>query len=123
MKGAPGPGDMMMVEREGDGISGGVLTTQHGQPSVAVYVGVGDIDAQFGKIERAGGHMAMPKFELPNDMGFIAGFKDPAGNWIGLWQPSKKPAAPTKKSAKAVKKKAAAPKPKKKASKKKASKR
>ncbi len=119
MQGAPGPGDMQMVEKEGDGIPGGVVTSMNGQPSVAVYVGVGDIDAQLGKIERAGGHMAMPKMELPAGMGFIAGFTDPAGNWVGLWAPAKKPAPATKKSAKAVTAKKKAPAKKKKAAKKK----
>ncbi|HEY8077262.1 MAG TPA: hypothetical protein VIF62_24215 [Labilithrix sp.] len=99
---APGPGDMMMAKKEGDGIPGGIVTSMNGQPSVAVYVGVGDVDSHLGKVERAGGHMAMPKMELPGGMGFIAGFTDPAGNWIGLWAPAKKPAAATKRSARAV---------------------
>ena len=120
MKGAPGPGDMQMIDKEGDGISGGVGTSMNGQPSVAVYVGVGSIDSHFAKIEKAGGHMAMPKMELPAGMGFIAGFTDPAGNWLGLWEPAQKPAAATKKSAKAVApKKKAAPAKKKPAAKKK----
>ena len=69
---------------------------------------------------RAGGKPAMPKIELPGGMGWISGFIDPAGNWVGLWAPAKKPAAATKTSAKAVlakkapAKKKAAPKAKKK---------
>ena len=116
MKPMPGPGDMMMVPPEKDGIPGGIGASMNHQPSVAVYVNVGDIDAVFGKIQRGGGRMAMPKTELPNDMGTIAGFTDPAGNWIGLWMPpakgaAKRSAAPKKKAAstkKAAAKKTAA---------------
>jgi hypothetical protein len=128
----PGSGDMAMVPAQPpDGIPGGVGTSQNKQPSVTVYITVGDIDAYLGKIERAGGHIAMPKMPLPNDMGFIAGFTDPASNWIGLWQappkaappparkgPKKAAAAPKKKAAPAAKK--AAPKKGASASKKKA---
>ena len=102
MKPLPGGGDSMMVAAEPGGIAGGVGTSQNHQPSVAVYVSVGDIDAVFGKIQRAGGRMAMPMTELPGGMGSIAGFHDPAGNWIGLWMPGKAAAAP-KRSASAKK--------------------
>ena len=117
MEAMPGSGDMLMVPPAKDGIPGGVGTSMNHQSSVAVYVGVGDIDAVFGKIQRGGGRMAMPKTELPNNMGTIAGFTDPAGNWIGLWSApkaaAKKAAAPKKKAAAAKKpaaKKAAAKK-------------
>lgn len=111
-------GDLKMVPAGKDGISGGVGTSHNKQPSVAVYISVGDIDAQFGKIQRAGGRMAMPKQELPGNMGHVAGFTDPAGNWIGLWMPpadapapkaSAKKAGGAKKKASTEKKAAAAP--------------
>jgi uncharacterized protein len=89
MESLPGSGDMQMVPPAKDGIAGGIGTSQNKQPSVAVYVSVGDVDAYLAKAARAGGKMAMPKTPLPNDMGSIAGFTDPAGNWIGLWEPSK----------------------------------
>ncbi len=122
MKPQPGPGDMMMVSPEKGGIPGGIGASSNHQPSVAVYVSVGDIDAMFGKIQRSGGRMAMPKTELPDGMGSIAGFTDPAGNWIGLWMPpaaaaapkraaAKRAAAPKKAKAKAGAKKASAAKP------------
>jgi len=108
MQGAPGnANDMMMVSAEKDGIPGGVGTSHNHQPSVAVYISVGDIDAVFGKIERAGGKMAMPKMDLPGGMGSVAGFTDPAGNWIGLWMPSKGAPAPKAPRRGAAKKKAA----------------
>ncbi len=109
MKPQTGGGDMMMVAPEKGGIPGGVGTSTNHQPSVAVYVNVGDIDAVFGKIQRGGGRMVMPKTELPGNMGSIGGFTDPAGNWIGLWMPPATPAAP-KRSAAAPKAKAKAKK-------------
>jgi predicted enzyme related to lactoylglutathione lyase len=120
MKPMPGPSDMMMVPAEKDGIPGGVGASMNHQPSVAVYVSVGDIDAVFGKIQRSGGRMAMPKSELPNDMGSIAGFTDPAGNWVGLWMPPAKAAAPKRSAAPKKKKKSGAKAPAKAAAKEKA---
>src|SRR5512140_1181498 len=93
MKPQPGEGDAMMVAAEPGGMAGGVGTSHTHR--VAVYVSVGDIDAVFGKIQRGGGRMAMPKTKLPGGMGSIAGFTDPAGNWVGLWMPGK--AAPGRK--------------------------
>jgi uncharacterized protein len=123
LKPLDGGGDMQMVAPVQDGIAGGIGTSQNKQPSVAVYVSVGDVNAYLAKADRAGGKMAMPKTPLPNDMGSIAGFTDPAGNWIGLWEPSKKvePAPAPKKAAKepaqaASSKKKASAKKKKKAS-------
>jgi predicted enzyme related to lactoylglutathione lyase len=105
MKAMPGAGDMVMVDPPKGGIPGGISTSMNHQPSVSVYVSVGDIDAVFGKIQRGGGRMAMPKTELPGGMGSIAGFTDPQGNWIGLWMPNKaaapkRSAAPKKTAAK-----------------------
>lgn len=108
---SPSPdGSMMMVAREEGDIDGGIAKSMDGQSGVTVYVGVADIDAHLKKIAKAGGKTAMPKMELPAGMGFIAGFNDPAGNWIGLWQPGQA-AAP----AKAAPKKVAKPAPKAKA--------
>lgn len=92
MKPQPGGGDAKMVAAEPGGMAGGVGTSHNHQPGVAVYISVGDIDAVFGKIQRGGGRMATPKTKLPGAMGSIAGFTDPAGNWVGLWMPGKKAA-------------------------------
>ena len=63
-------------------------------------------------IQKAGGKTELSKMALPAVMGFIAGFSDPAGNWIGLWQagvaPAKAKAKAAPKKAKAVPKKAKA---------------
>lgn len=102
----PGAGDSKMVPPGPGGIAGGIGTSMNKQPSVTVYISVGDVDQYLAKVTRAGGKMVMPKMELPNDMGSIAGFTDPAGNWVGLWEPSRK--TPPKKAA--AKKKTAAKK-------------
>jgi predicted enzyme related to lactoylglutathione lyase len=110
-------GSMQMVDAEEGGIPGGIGPSRDGSHSVTVYANVDDIAAQLKKIQDAGGEIAMPPMELPQGMGWIAGFTDPAGNWVGLWQPGKPPEAPpkAKKPAKAkpkapAKKKAAAKK-------------
>lgn len=97
-------GSMQMVEAEEGGIPGGVGPSRDGTHSVAVYANVDDIAAHLKKIQDAGGEIAMPPMELSQGMGWIAGFTDPAGNWVGLWQPGKPPEAKVK--AKASKKRA-----------------
>jgi predicted enzyme related to lactoylglutathione lyase len=124
---SPGGPPMSMVAAEERGINGGIAASQDGNPSVTVYVDVDDIAQHLARIEGAGGQVAMPPMELPQGMGWIAGFKDPAGNWVGLYQPSeqaraaaqpaKKPAA-RKPVAKAAPRAAAKRKPAKKAPKK-----
>jgi predicted enzyme related to lactoylglutathione lyase len=114
-------GSMMMVEAEEGGIAGGIGTSRDGTSSVSIYVNADDVAEQLKKIQDAGGGVAMPPMELPAGMGWIAGFTDPAGNWVGLWQPGKQAtAAPAKKkvSKKAPAKKKAAKAPAKAAAKK-----
>jgi uncharacterized protein len=113
MQPSPDGSPMAMVSREQGGIDGGIGASMDGQKNVTVYVGVSDIRGHLAKIEKAGGKTAMPPMELPQGMGFIAGFSDPAGNWVGLWQPGKAVAAA--KSNGATKAKKAAPKRKAKA--------
>lgn len=99
---------MKFVKKEGDGINGAVAGSQDGKASVAIYVSVANLAKALAKVEKAGGRMAMPPMELPNNMGSIAGFTDPASNWIGLWEaPKKAKKGKTKKKAakKAAKKK------------------
>jgi len=118
----PGPMDAQMVAKEADGIPGGIGASSNGLPNVTVYIAVGNLESYLAKVHQAGGQLAMPPMDLPGNMGRIAGFTDPAGNWIGLWQnptkgalstPKKRAAAAKKPAAK--KKKAAAPKKKAKA--------
>jgi predicted enzyme related to lactoylglutathione lyase len=99
---APSPGqpDYFMVDKEADGIAGGVGSSQDGSSNVTVYVNCDDVGAQLKKIEAAGGKLAMPPMELPGGMGVIGGFLDPAGNWVGLWAPGKGAQPPKKAAAK-----------------------
>src|SRR5689334_23138731 len=104
---SPSPdGTMQMVAAEKGGIAGGVGPSRDGNHNVTVYANVDDIAAHLKRIQDAGGEVAMPPMELPEGMGWIAGFTDPAGNWVGLWQPGKPP-APAKKAARKPAKKAA----------------
>jgi len=83
------------------GIGGGVGASRDGNPNVAVYVNVKNLSEQLQKVEAAGGRRAMEPIELPGGMGAIAGFLDPEGNWVGIWQPAKKaPKPPARKAAK-----------------------
>ena len=107
MSSLPG-GDMLMVAPEKDGIAGGVGSSLDGTSNVTVFASVDDLAAHLKRVQDAGGEIAMPPMELPGgEMGWIAGFTDPAGNWVGLWQPPAKPRIAKKSARKAAKKKAA----------------
>jgi predicted enzyme related to lactoylglutathione lyase len=107
----PGPGGMQFVQPEAGGIPGGIGPTMDGSAAhVTFYVGVDDIDATLACVSEAGGRPAMEKMPLPENMGWIAGFLDPAGNWVGLWQQGAPPPAPRKTARRASAKKAAAKK-------------
>jgi predicted enzyme related to lactoylglutathione lyase len=80
-------GRTRMVGAEKGGIPGGLSPSMDGNPSINIYVGVEDLPASLARIEQAGGKTAMQPMELPAGMGSIAGFVDPEGNWVGLWQP------------------------------------
>jgi predicted enzyme related to lactoylglutathione lyase len=103
---SPDGSGMVMVGKEPDGIGGHIGASRTGKAGIAVYIGVGDVAAHLKKVQDAGGEVAMPPMELPGGMGWIAGFFDPAGNWVGLWQAGK-PSAPAKSVRKAARKKAA----------------
>ena len=104
----PSPdGSMSMVDAEKGGIPGGIGPSRDGNANVTVYANVDDIAAHLKKVQDSGGQVAMPPMELPQGMGWIAGFIDPAGNWVGLWQPGKPPAAPAKRASKKAAKKVA----------------
>jgi hypothetical protein len=95
-----------------DGIDGGLMKrNMPGQP-FANYVSVKSIDDFNEKIQANGGVIVMPKQEIAPGMGWIAVFKDPEGNLMGLHQApatmpkaAAKKKAPAKKAAKRAKKK------------------
>ncbi len=56
-----------------------------GEPGIALYIEVEDIDAILKKIEEAGGRAVHPKTAISPDFGFFGIFTDVEGNSIGLW--------------------------------------
>jgi predicted enzyme related to lactoylglutathione lyase len=64
---------------------GGIWLRPKGQPlGVVVYVVVADIEATLQKAVALGGEVIDPKVAL--DGGYIACFRDPSGNLLGLYQ-------------------------------------
>ena len=71
------------VEKEGDGIAGGLGQSQDGGPGhVTFYVSTEDPQAILDKAEALGGKTVMPVTELPEVT--LAMFADPEGHVIGL---------------------------------------
>lgn len=52
--------------------------------SPVVYLGTDDVDGDLAKVTAAGGTVLVPKREIPNT-GWMAIFRDPSGNHIGLF--------------------------------------
>lgn len=52
--------------------------------TTVVYIGTNDIDATLHTIEAHGGTTLVPKMEIP-ETGWIAMFRDPTGNMVGLY--------------------------------------
>jgi uncharacterized protein len=71
-----------MVEKEADGIGGGIGQSPNGEGHVTFYVGADDPQAVLDKAEQLGGKTIMPVTELPEVT--IALFADPEGHVIGL---------------------------------------
>jgi len=72
-----------MVEKEGEGIAGGIGQTQDGGPGhVTFYVSTDDAQASLDKAVELGGTVVMPVTVLPQVT--IALFADPEGHVIGL---------------------------------------
>ena len=116
---APGQEYFMVMAKDGDtGINGGLMKRQMpGQPFTN-YVTVDSIDRMLSAVQAAGARIALPKQEIGQGMGWIAGFLDPENNLIGLHQigPASRPTATAKKAPAAKKSarnavKAAAKKP------------
>ena len=86
------------TKKKGDdaGINGGLMKrNMPGQPFTN-YVTVKSIDGMSQTVVANGGTIVLPKQAIGQDMGWIAAFKDPENNIIGLHQ---MPAAPPKKPA------------------------
>ncbi|MEP6893731.1 MAG: VOC family protein [Gaiellaceae bacterium] len=72
-----------LVEKEVDGIAGGIGTSQDGGSHVTFYVSVDDPQSALDKAESLGGKTVQPVMTLP-DMVTLALFADPEGHVIGL---------------------------------------
>jgi uncharacterized protein len=85
------------------GINGGLMKrNMPGQPFTN-YISVKSIDTAVQTVQTNGASIVMAKQEIPGGMGWIAVFKDPENNFIGLHQagpPPKKAAAPKKRAVK-----------------------
>jgi predicted enzyme related to lactoylglutathione lyase len=70
---------------EGPGIDGGAGPAQaHGQ-TVVLTVGVEDLDASLGAVEKAGGTITTPKMPIPG-IGWLLYARDPNGIVFGMMQ-------------------------------------
>jgi len=73
------------MPKEPGAINGGVYKREASMPHPQVFMDVKDIDASLKKIEENGGETVRGKTPV-GEMGFVANFKDPEGNILGLWQ-------------------------------------
>lgn len=83
-----GPTEMAVFPYEpASGVGGCVLKSDQAKPGEGsiVYLHVGkDLDSALTRAQNAGGHVALQKTALPNDMGYYAHIIDSEGNRVGL---------------------------------------
>ncbi len=72
-----------LVEKEGEGIAGGIGTSQDGSSHVTFYVAVDDPQAALDKAESLGGKTVQPVMTIPA-MVTLALFADPEGHVVGV---------------------------------------
>lgn len=71
-------------------INGGLFNKGDGPVQApSITINVDSIDEKLGKVSSSGGEVVKEKSKV-GDMGYIAYFKDPDGNVIGLWENVKK---------------------------------
>jgi predicted enzyme related to lactoylglutathione lyase len=59
--------------------------TREVQEGVKVYLNAGeDLGLVLGRVEAAGGRVAVPKTQITPEFGFMGAFVDTEGNWVGL---------------------------------------
>jgi predicted enzyme related to lactoylglutathione lyase len=77
------------------GVGGGFprINPEHGYKAgdVVIYVDTDDIEASLARAVSLGATDVEPKSEVPG-MGWMAFFKDPGGNRVGLWKAAPRPA-------------------------------
>lgn len=74
--------------KEPGAINGGLFKRQADMPHPQFFIHVNDINQSLEKIKDRGGEVIRGKTPV-GDMGFVANFKDPEGNILGLWQDNK----------------------------------
>ena len=80
---ADNPQNYGLVDRQGDGIAGGIGSNPPGATYVTVYVQVADLQTTLDKAEALGGKTIMGPTEIPGVV-TMAMFTDPDGNVMGL---------------------------------------
>ncbi|MBN2386645.1 MAG: VOC family protein [Anaerolineales bacterium] len=74
----------MWEPAEGPGGGFSPLGEQVRPGDMMVYVDSEDIETDLARVEALGGHVMVPKTEIPNT-GWFATFKDPTGNTVALY--------------------------------------
>lgn len=80
-----GPVDENQLPTEPGRINGGMAKRQEPITAPMITIGVDDIDASLGDVEKHGGKTVRGKMAV-GEMGFAAYFADTEGNVVGLWQ-------------------------------------
>ncbi len=85
----PDAGGYVMLQVGGKDVVGLGPTQMAEQPTAwAVYIGTDDADAIAKKVEKAGGTVIAPPFDVM-EQGRMGTFQDPGGAFISVWQPIK----------------------------------
>ncbi|MFF1646499.1 VOC family protein [Streptomyces sp. NPDC058240] len=85
--GGPETGGYGMFTLDGKTVAGAMtVTEEQAEPSWSVYFRSADADATARAVEQAGGTVPFAPMDVL-DLGRMAGFKDRAGAFFGVWQP------------------------------------
>ncbi|MFI5770193.1 VOC family protein [Streptomyces sp. NPDC051658] len=85
--GGPETGGYGMFMLDGKTVAGAMtVTEEQAEPSWSVYFRSADADATARAVEQAGGTVPFAPMDVL-DLGRMAGFKDRAGAFFGVWQP------------------------------------
>lgn len=89
--GGPETGGYGMFTLDGRTVAGAMtVTEEQAEPSWSVYFRSADADATARAVEQAGGTVPFAPMDVL-DLGRMAGFKDRAGAFFGVWQPKENP--------------------------------
>ncbi|MET9657269.1 VOC family protein [Streptomyces sp. NPDC006510] len=89
--GGPETGGYGIFTLDGKTVAGAMtVTEEQAAPSWSVYFRSADADATAQAVERAGGTVPVAPMDVL-DLGRMAGFRDRAGAFFGIWQPKENP--------------------------------